>query len=516
MVSPSPIEQLHKSYKAGKLRLLVGAGTGIPAGFPSWQRLCLGLMEGYLADKYASQTLVSRGQVRELSEGLLEVLGRDAAADFVRIADPDRFHERLADALYDGRYIDELPVLSTHCQLGALALGSKNPGSFLFTTNYDPMVELALAYLMPGSNWRHFRRYGVGVEAESADGRPLIHHVHGWVDPDGDSGGTVVLTETHYLELQRENQADPNRLLQRLLTDEGSLLIVGMSLADPNLKRLLYVRKRDELRPANQRVYVVLRRRDPVLDGYLVEHWRSWKINIVHVDGYDDVPGLLRDVAWGEASTPAWLAASRNWMRQRVGDLLFDDRWQELAYNTLRALAEQLRVWFALPVEERVDLAIFAPLLEDDAGPAIGKVASSKRCRTGVEARAHMERRRLSVERKHEQGVAGLAFGTGTTREVLDDGDGLNLNFSPEMVRTWDVDEGYREWRSVLAIPVLDSTSWLPMAVITVTSNLPRPFWASFGERAERSVAELKKMLRHAAKWLFVRYRESSTVGEAP
>jgi hypothetical protein len=502
-MSERAIEQLHKSYRSGTLRVLVGAGTSIPAGFPAWDRLCLGLLEAYLRDKYEDQILISPAQLGELAKGLLSTLGRDAAADFVRVADPERWHERLADALYEQRAIDELPVLSTHCQLAALARHAAQPAAFLYTTNYDPLIELALAYLAPGSDWQRHRR--AGISADSVAGQPLVHHVHGWIDPDGDAGGTVVLTESHYLELQRETDADPNRLLHRLLKNEGALLIVGMSLADPNLRRLLYHRKRDELLSASQRVYVVLKRRDPVLDGYLVEHWRSWRIDIVLVDDFDDVPGLLREVAWGREVSPAWLDASRAWMRERIGDVFWSDAWQALAHNTLKALEEQISVWFALPQEERVQLSLFVPTpTEGDA--SLCKVASSRTLRTGEVARRHALARRLGVARGAEQGVAGVAFARGTTGEVLDDDEGINLGFSKEMVQLWDLSEGYRAWRSILSVPVLDSPAWLPTAVINVTSNFSRPFWATFEER-ERSMPELEKMLRRAVKWLLVDHR---------
>jgi hypothetical protein len=511
-MAKSALSVLHASYKSGKLRVLVGAGSSIGSGFPTWDELCLGLLERYLSDKHAEGTLVAREELSRLARGLLDALGRDAAGDFVRLADPEQFHLRLAQALYRDREIDDLPILSLHSQLAALARGAKSPGDCIYTTNYDPMIELAIAYTSPGVDWRALRRSGVSIDSVRGD-QPLIHHVHGWIDPDGESGGTVVLTETHYLELQAQAHADPNQVLARLLHDEGALLVVGMSLSDPNLRRLFYWRKRDELRSAGQKVFVVLKRRDPVLDGYLVEHWRSWKVNIILVDSYDEVPGLLRKVQWGEGESPPWLDESMRWLVERTGAVFYQDGWQEMAYRTLKALREQIEVWFSLPAEEKVNLAIFvpgAPARWPGVPPTISTAATSRRQRTGDQARAHAELRRLSVEEGGEQGVAGVAFATGTTREVLDDGEGINLNFSPDMIELWDLSEGYREWRSVLAIPVLDSPSWLPVAVVTVTSSFGTPFWTRFGEREPRYLAELEHMIRRAAKWLLVDYKDAT------
>lgn len=84
------------------------------------------------------------------------------------------------------------------------------------------------------NDWQRFR-----AGAEPAP-RPWVRHIHGWLDPDGHADGTFVLTESHYIALQSAAGASPNRDLAELLEGEGAVLIVGMSLADPNLRRLLY------------------------------------------------------------------------------------------------------------------------------------------------------------------------------------------------------------------------------------------------------------------------------------
>src|SRR4051812_32382447 len=104
------IRELHEFHKGGKLRILIGAGTSIPSGFPTWDQLNLRLLEGYLAQERFSSDGKDRlgsDQIPELAQKLYTTLGREGAVDFVRVAQKTRasgaFEKLLAEALYCGR-----------------------------------------------------------------------------------------------------------------------------------------------------------------------------------------------------------------------------------------------------------------------------------------------------------------------------------------------------------------------------------------------------------------------------
>jgi hypothetical protein len=93
--------------------------------------------------------------------------------------------------------------------------------------------------------------------------------------------------------------------------------------------------------------------------------------------------------------------------------------------------------------------------------------------------------------------------------ESLDNVEETERNFTPEMMANWYRNLGYKEWRSLLSVPVLDSPSWVPVAVITLTSNLVKPFWAELDASEGGDLRDLMAAMRRAAKILVAEYKNS-------
>jgi hypothetical protein len=496
MTRDEAVQLLHGAFAAGDLHVLVGAGTSIASGFPPWDALNVGLLENHLRDDAANK-FVPADQLRALALRLYGALGRDAAADFVLLAAPEKYLGSLTRVLYYGREIEDLPLRSIHRQLAALA-----PSATLYTTNYDPLLELALREmdLRKTGNKNDFwlyRKPRGNFPDEPKHRRPVVHHIHGWIDPNGTSGGTVILTESQYLELQEQKRAAANVALKSLL-ESGTLLVVGMSFTDPNLRRLVYKRSKDRLRDGNQRVFAVMKSPDPALLYY----WRTRDVHIIPVESHDDLPGLMRDVQFGLPSAgapPPWLAVSTAWIERNLLPVAFSDVWQQAAHDWLSALERQIRPWFALPSEEAIHITLFVPLRGGDGHVYLSKMASSRRAMSGADARAQAGERRFGLDRGREQGVAGHAFGSGVTCTALEGDPLVNQNF-PRKEVPWDPENANRDWRSVMAIPMLDLPEWLPVSVTVITSNLAQPFWKRFGDRASTYQDELLKMVWRTAQ----------------
>ena len=114
-----------------------------------------------------------------------------------------------------------------------------------------------------------------------------------------------------------------------------------------------------------------------------------------------------------------------------------------------------------------------------------------------------MRARSLSVASGAPQGVAGRAFFIGLPVDAPFGSRYIDAGFPPDMVKGWDHQDHYRDWRSIYAIPMMDGPDWLPVAVVTVNSSFSDPFWARFtDERRERYLTELKRHCRKAAKSL--------------
>lgn len=503
-------DRLHEAYRQGQLRLLVGAGVSVPAGFSTWDRLNERLLAAFLRQDLTHEDSLTweliADRIPEVAKSLYQVIGRDAVADFVwKREGREDFFRKFAQVFYGGREIADLPVLPLHHEIAAMR------EAVVFTTNFDPLLELGLALLNPqgplppserAAKIRQYRR-----STESGDlknilsERSLIHHVHGWIDPDGSHGGEFVFTEAQYFELYQEPKIGVNQVLQRLLETEGTVLVLGMSLSDPNLRRMLYWKSRNAL-SSGAKVVAVMKRTTDLTDAYLKVHWADRGVELLFIQDHKEIPTLLREVRFGKpkpGQPAAWVARSIEWREQRIPQkVMFSDQWQLFAHLALAALRKQLTLLFAVPAEEVLRLTLMLPKKPME----LALVVDSHEAMSGEAGRAVAETFTLSLDPGRPEGVASVAFLTGNDFEAQDAPAEVDRNFSAEKHALWYARHGYRSWRSVLCLPLMDTPEWLPVAVISVTSNMANPFWARFGDASDRYEQELYDALLHTARWI--------------
>jgi hypothetical protein len=497
------IRRLHWAYTRDRLNIFVGAGVSQESGFPGWEPFNKTLIRQYLMSDIGDSTpagMLASTNIESTADQLYGVLGRDAAADFVYRATKGRFGRLLAGVLYDERTIEDLPLKSTHYQIASLS-----DRSLLFTINFDPLLELALARRFPGKPWTSFR--SPLPDGRSSHRKRTIQHLHGWIDPDGKMSRRLVLTESDYLELTQDRAASANKLLEKMLGSGKTTLIIGMSLADPNFRRVLYFLNKQRV-SSRERTYVVTRRDKPAIDHYAQVHWVRRGLRLLFVEHYDEVPGLLRDIRCGETAPgqlPRWVKTAVSWRQQHLPDLsIFTDPWQKIAHQSLSAMTEEIRSLFAVPGQEQLNSALFVPFWEHDRNVRLRIVAGSRNFVGGNGALIRAKHRVLSIRKNKEQGIAGVCYSTGTTRAVAYGEGQVDINFTAEMSSKWTSDKGYRDWRSIVAVPVIDTEYWVPVAVITLTSNMPDPFWTHFGAKRNLLEPELYAVMRRTAHFCLV------------
>jgi hypothetical protein len=506
------IEELHQYYEGGTLRVLVGAGVSMASQLPGWDELNLGLtgavIERDLVERSGNgesrymRDLVGTEALDGVAREVYRRIGRDAAADFAwrRLGDKV-FRTVLAQKLYP-RPAVSLRVRGTQKQLAAMAL-ARPRSDLLFTTNYDPLLERAIAELRGApEEWARHRYPTSGKQRARAT--PRVNHLHGWVDERGEVGGTLVLTETSYLGLFADRRARPNLDLKKLLMGNAPLLVIGMSLADPNLRRLLDRRRVERMLDANNAIHVVMVGGGGPADDQINQYWTgTWNINPIWLPDFGYIPHLLRQVQWGwSGDALPWFSVAKTWVDERVGAHRFTDEWQRRANVSLRTLVRHIRAYFALPTDEMITTSLFLPD-ELDGVPVVQKTATSRDRRSGDDARAHARRRSLRLTPDDDvEGVAGVAFRYGTSSDATNNHPSINYNFTARKVRDWDRAFNMRDWRSILAVPVSDGEEWLPFAVLTLTSNKPDPFWRRLGDRELDELPVLKALMRRVCKEL--------------
>src|ERR1041384_6755188 len=80
------VSRLHRAYSTSRLNVFVGAGLSQQSGFPGWDELNKALVLRYLNEEIGTSTpaaMLASERLAEKANILYDVLGRDAAADFV-------------------------------------------------------------------------------------------------------------------------------------------------------------------------------------------------------------------------------------------------------------------------------------------------------------------------------------------------------------------------------------------------------------------------------------------------
>lgn len=435
----------------------------------------------------------------EIVDKLDEKLGREAI-DFVKEStEPKEFRRLLAQVLYSGRAIEELPVPPLQRQIAAMNR------ALIFTTNYDPLIELALMRIQDGvrldplrkeNRWEKYRK---GLEKRPKPG--FVHHLHGYLSPEGQSEGAIVLSEGDYFDLFGSPKKGANRAILDLLRSEGALLILGMSLSDPNIRRLLY-EGRFSKSPVDSQVYAVMRSNPELASIYERSHWKNRKVTILGIQDFDQIDELLRMIKFGRPETgsnPPWLERSLRYVAASI-PAVFSNSWQEKAHQRLIKLREQLEILFPLAHGERIDIGFLVPHGDSAEEAALAIVArTQERPGNEEEARARARLFSFGLRFSQEQGCSGPSFCSGVPREALNDDKRAHLRVERSTREQWYRKLGYQEWRSILTVPILDSKDWVPVAALSLTSNRHEPFWAAKPEH----LPELKSVLRgFATKYL--------------
>ncbi len=301
---------------------------------------------------------------------------------------------------------------------------------------------------------------------------------------------SLVLSERDYFSMPSDWAT---ARLRKLFTGRKSVLLVGLSLADPRLRWLLLERL-DRLRAKQPLpvVYAFLSRSSSREEGETIERlartfarnheekfWKSWNLRAVFIDSHELVPYYLRQIRLGP-STADWAKAGEQYLKKCSPRFrsLYDPEIQAAIFFLLKQLVGFLRRRFSIDVEEYLHLGAFVP-------QGSGNIQLGFRYRgemlEATEAKFASAQRRLSVaDRSRPQGAAGRAYLRGTTVEGDRSNPHIDANFTGEMRREWQRESTFS---SILCVPVYDSPQWVPVGVMYLTSNRRVPFWKGLDAR---------------------------------
>lgn len=233
-LNPQHLIEVQKVWLADRLSIVAGAGVSAEAKLPTWTALLRELLAAFVRKTYAVGD-----NVDPLLEELQQQLEEQSPliyAQFVRAQFSDEeFTALVHKALYPTA---ARPLPGNLCRaIARLGIHLKS----ILTFNYDELLEDALSTeghectpIFDAEGW------------SSVSGMP-VYHPHGYLPFERDSSVNyrVVLAEGDYHTQYHSPNSWSNIAISRVLL-ENVCLFVGISLTDPNLRRLLDAAHREQ------------------------------------------------------------------------------------------------------------------------------------------------------------------------------------------------------------------------------------------------------------------------------
>ena len=291
------VSELIKALHSGRLTLVCGAGVSVGAGVPKWNELLLRLLRTMISKLSEDYTLVensddaSRFHSKYSPSSLVvgKYLKNNLGNDFLK---------ELRSSLYSTNP-ESCDLLNAIIELSRPQRNGK-PLDSIITFNFDNLLEENLAK----HNIKYKPIYSEGAR-NSPDELP-IYHVHGYLPRKGKipTNMEVVFSEDAYHSQFIEPFSWSN-LIQLNKLSQNTCLFVGLSLTDPNLRRLLdvayrknpdkhlnhYLIKKVPAHPksndAMDRLALILEEQDANELG----------LSMIWVENYNEIPSILTQIA---------------------------------------------------------------------------------------------------------------------------------------------------------------------------------------------------------------------------
>ena len=246
------IEKLKDSYDRGQFTLFLGAGVSSSAGMPSWDNLLNSLFVAYLSREFDKDNAIDSADINELVGRLNKVAESSTlmGARYLRkgltgnSAETNNFVDAITQSLYELRNKD-FDIDSRLLRAIAATCMPRRTGARVRSVvnyNFDDLLEKQLT--KAGIAHR-----SVYTETEIYDPDELpVYHVHGFLPEDRSKyssleNSTLVFSEEGYHHIYT-NAYHWSNLVQLNCLRENNCLMIGLSMTDPNLRRLMDISAR--------------------------------------------------------------------------------------------------------------------------------------------------------------------------------------------------------------------------------------------------------------------------------
>lgn len=289
------VEKLRDALRRGRLTLVCGAGISVQAGIPAWGDLLIRLLGAMM---------------ERISEDHSLDVGKKAAAEFQRRYGASSlilgkylknnlgkgFQREMRDALYStnptsSQIIEAIVRLSRPQRDG-------RPLDSIITFNFDSLVEERLI----ASSIQNRPIFSEAIKHGSHE--LPIYHVHGYLPRSGRIPADVELVFSE--DAYHSQFIDPfswSNLIQLAKLTQNTCLFIGISLTDPNTRRLLDVAWRKN--PDKTISHFIVKKLPRFSDGDVLDDVsklleeqdaNALGLNVIWIDDFSEVSKILDEI----------------------------------------------------------------------------------------------------------------------------------------------------------------------------------------------------------------------------
>lgn len=233
------ISKIIKEYKSDRLVLVLGAGVSNEHGLPDWdtllQKLLIDAMTSDEDNQKEKSLVLAKIFTKVFSLNPL-IAARYLSEAYNKPKGTLSFERAVRDALYEEVDINKETELFKEIRQLCVAPGRSPNLDSIITYNYDDVLENYLSKL----NVEIPIKPIYDVEMRLSSGELPIYHVHGFLPQKGNvtSKNRITLSENVYHQQYSDIYSWKN-IVQINKFRDYTCLFIGVSLNDPNIRRLL-------------------------------------------------------------------------------------------------------------------------------------------------------------------------------------------------------------------------------------------------------------------------------------
>ncbi len=304
------ITKLANDYKNDNIVLFLGAGVSKDAGIATWNTLVSKLFVALVDNELSKNGVnISDTSKREIVDKLIEQNNASPLlqARFLRQGFANEFEKVLSDTLYENAVVSS-DLLKEIVQL-CIPNRGKTGIQAIINYNFDDLVEQNLQK----NRVKYSSIYNEGMVVSNDE--LGVYHVHGFLPKHKNeyknlAKSLLVFSEEGYHKLMLEPYNWAN-ITQLNFLINNTCIFIGLSMTDPNLRRLLEISAQKHIEgEVVSNHYVIMKRNrlnssensedfirfENVNESIQESMYRELGVNVIWIDDYKEIPSILKRI----------------------------------------------------------------------------------------------------------------------------------------------------------------------------------------------------------------------------